>query len=161
MIRVVTSGTRCRIVFEGAEYAGFCGRGGTTTRKREGDGKTPLGTFAVRFGFYQGTRPNTALPMVKIHPAHRWVDDPVCPVYNRLVFGATDYGGEQLIQIPEYRLGLAVEYNRSPAVAGLGSAIFFHCGNRPTAGCIAAEESVLLAIIRRLDPNQTPLIRME
>jgi L,D-peptidoglycan transpeptidase YkuD (ErfK/YbiS/YcfS/YnhG family) len=51
-----------------------------------------------------------------------------------------------------------IEYNTRPAVPGRGSAIFLHCGNQPTAGCVAVPESAMLDILSWLDPAKTPVI---
>ena len=149
-IWVNTFGNRCRVQFGSLTAYGFCGINGATCNKREGDGKTPKGTFTIPFGFYQGARPSTALPMVKLHPLHRWIDDPRSPAYNRLLFGAVTDRCEVPDNIPQYALGLVANYNRSPTLAGLGSAIFVHCGNAPTAGCIALPYDCLLQIIKGL-----------
>src|ERR1051325_9452394 len=65
-----------------------CGRGGVRADKREGDGASPAGTFALLRGYYRADRrpaPPSALPMAALRPEDVWVDDPADPNYNRLV----------------------------------------------------------------------------
>jgi len=157
-ISVVIRGNRCRVTYDGKTVEGYCGRQGGTYTKVEGDGKTPLGTFPIRFGFFRRSI-STRLPMVKLHPYHLWVDDPHHPMYNRLLFVPPwqHPSGEVLYRYDRpYRLGLVVEYNRHPILPGRGSAIFIHCGHRPTAGCIAIPYDFLRYICQNLDPRQHP-----
>ena len=62
------------------------GAGGTTHRKREGDGATPVGRLAVLGCFYRadrGLRPPTRIPVAPIRPGDGWCDDPSDPRYNQ------------------------------------------------------------------------------
>lgn len=162
LIHVTTIGSRCHIVLDDFQCEGFCGKNGSCVHKTEGDGKTPLGRFPIYFGFYRNQRPETALPMVKLQPGHIWVDDPAAASYNRLLFGPTPRKGEHLWHYSfAYQMGLVIEYNRSPVIASKGSAIFLHCGNRPTAGCIAAAPSHIEALLQRLHPQKDPHIVIE
>ncbi len=67
---------------------------------------------------------------------------------------------EQLGAItPEYAHAVVIDYNRSPAVPGAGSAFFLHvAGGAPTAGCVSIDASALIRLIRWLDPAQSPAI---
>ena len=158
-ICVTARGNRCIIRFQDITVTGFCGRNGVTPNKREGDNATPMGIFPIRYGFYRKNRPETALPMVSLSPFHHFVDDPLSPCYNRLLYGRPHHHSEAMWDYPDaYKLGLAMEYNRRPMIQGKGSAVFVHCGNKPTAGCIALPFSVLSAIVCRLDPAKAPYI---
>ena len=59
-----------------------------------------------------------------------------------------------------YRYGFVIGYNMPP-VPGKGSAIFFHVGSTPTAGCIAASEDHVLALLGRLDAAGSPQILID
>ena len=55
---------------------------------REGDGKTPLGTYQIRYGLYRTNRvtlPPTKLTFWHIHQGDGWCDAPNDPAYNRPV----------------------------------------------------------------------------
>src|SRR4029078_12923820 len=64
------------------------GRSGLTVSKREGDGATPIGRFAMRQVLYRadrGPRPRTTLPSRAIRTFDGWCEDPNDPNYNRLI----------------------------------------------------------------------------
>ncbi len=145
---ITLQGDTCTLLFHKRVYRGFCGAKGGSLNKQEGDGTTPLGMFPIHYGFYRENKPKTVLPMVKLTPMHHFVDDPLSPCYNRLVYGIPRHWAERLVSYPEeYAYGLVIEYNRHPVVKGKGSAIFLHCGEKPTAGCIALKTQDLLTIL--------------
>lgn len=62
-----------------------------------------------------------------------------------------------------YKYGVIIEYNTSPVIKGLGSAIFIHVwrGNSAaTEGCVAVSEEDIIRILGWLDPRAKPLIIM-
>ena len=142
------------------------GKGGLTLRKREGDGATPVGRFAVLDVFYRpdrGRRPETALPVTALSPDDGWCDDPRHPRYNapvRLPFAA---GHEKMWrQDGVYDIVVVLDYNLSPAVKGKGSAIFFHLarpGYTPTEGCVAVAEPHMRRLLKALRPGAVMDIR--
>ena len=55
---------------------------------REGDAKTPLGEYNLRFGFYRADRlpkPRSPLTFHALRPDDGWCDAPNDPAYNRFV----------------------------------------------------------------------------
>jgi len=55
---------------------------------REGDSKTPLGTYKLRWGFYRADRlpaPRSQLTFRAIEPDDGWCDESGHPAYNRFV----------------------------------------------------------------------------
>ena len=155
-----------RLSWSGGAAPAACGRGGVTKDKREGDGASPAGTFALLRVFYRPDRllpPATGLPLRALRPNDGWVDDPRDPQYNRLV--ALPYPAhheEMWRQDGLYDLVVLIGYNTDPPVPGRGSAIFLHCASpdlRPTAGCIALARDVLLPLLGRLGPGSTITIR--
>ena len=63
-------------------------------------------------------------------------------------------------QVPAYRYGAVIGYNTA-RTRGLGSAIFLHVAHTgATSGCVSLPESELFAVLRWLDPAQTPRIVM-
>jgi L,D-peptidoglycan transpeptidase YkuD (ErfK/YbiS/YcfS/YnhG family) len=147
-------------------WPAFVGRAGFAPpgEKREGDGRTPSGTYGFEFAF--GVQPDPGVTLAYRHitgPTFVWVDDPSSPLYNRLVDTAVqDPGGhgEAMFQTPAYDYGAVVAYNtdRTP---GLGSAIFLHVSaGAPTAGCVSLPADRLLEVLRWLDPAGAPVIVM-
>ncbi len=80
-----TSGGRRRIAFgpwaARIGYNGFAPPG----RKREGDGRTPSGTYAFHFIFGIAGNPGVRYPYRRVHAYDVWDDDPSSPLYNRWV----------------------------------------------------------------------------
>ncbi len=135
-------------------YAGFAPPG----EKREGDGRTPSGTYGFDFLFGIEPDPGVAMPYRQVTgPSIVWDDVPSSPSYNQWVDGGQ---GEPMHVSPVYDYGAVIDYNadRTP---GLGSAIFLHVSTgRPTAGCVSLPVDQLLDVLRWLDPARGPVIVM-
>lgn len=133
-------------------------------KKREGDGKTPTGIFALSmvFGYEKQVTTRMSYRMVTMDDV--WVDDVNSPDYNSLAKreGTTALSFEEMRRPDNlYRYGIVIEYNTNPVVKGHGSAIFIHVwrsSGEPTAGCIAMAEEDIKRIIVWLDPAQAPLL---
>lgn len=144
---------------------GFLGRNGISADKRESDGCTPAGLFRLGGAFGTKPQPKTKMPWRQITPDSWWVDDPESPWYNQWIEVPNHDGwasAEHLIDFPaEYAYAVVVLYNTDDIVPGKGSAIFLHCGDAPTSGCIAVKESDLLLILKWLDPEKHPDILIQ
>ncbi len=147
-------------------WPAYVGRAGFAPpgEKREGDGRTPSGTYGFQFRFGVEPDPGGPMPYRRItDPTLVWVDDPSSPQYNLLVDTAVrdPHGhGEAMFQTPAYDYGAVIAYNtdRTP---GLGSAIFLHVSvGAPTAGCVSLAADRLLEVLRWLDPARSPVIVM-
>ncbi len=147
-------------------WTAYVGRAGFAPpgEKREGDGRTPSGTYGFQFRFGVQPDPGGPMPYRRItDPTLVWVDDPASPQYNLLVDTAVHDPrghGEAMLQSPAYDYGAVIAYNtdRTP---GLGSAIFLHVSvGAPTAGCVSLPTDRLLEILRWLDPARSPVIVM-
>ena len=142
------------------------GRNGVTRFKREGDGKTPAGTFAVIGGYWRGDRlrlPGVTLPLRPIRPHMGWCDDPCDANYNRPIRLPSRARHEELLRADGlYDLVLVLDHNQRPRVRGHGSAIFFHLsrsGDDPTAGCVAISRADMLRLLPRLSRDCVMIIR--
>lgn len=138
-------------------YACVIGAGGRRAGKREGDGATPRGCFALLSGFYRadrGPRPRSLLPLHRLDPADGWCDDPADSRYNRAVRLPVRTGHEHLWRADRlYDLGLVVDYNVRHTRKARGSAIFVHVmapEGTPTAGCVALRPGDLRRLLPRL-----------
>jgi len=130
-------------------------------KKREGDGKTPSGTYG--FSFYFGVDPDRGFSFPFRH-AYRydfWDDDPASARYNEWVNARKHNAGvnpEPMHQVPAYDYAAVIAYNtrRTP---GLGSAIFLHVGTgTATAGCVSLPRAELLKVLRWMRPGDHPKI---
>jgi L,D-peptidoglycan transpeptidase YkuD (ErfK/YbiS/YcfS/YnhG family) len=130
--------------------------------KREGDGRTPSGTFG--FGFFFGVlaNPGVRFRYRRSQPYDFWDDDPASPRYNEWVDQRRASPGldPEPMDVPGYDYGAVIAYNtaRTP---GLGSAIFLHVNiGTATAGCVTLPMGELLRVLRWLNPTRSPRIRM-
>jgi L,D-peptidoglycan transpeptidase YkuD (ErfK/YbiS/YcfS/YnhG family) len=133
------------------------GPAGLTRHKREGDGATPVGTFALTGGFFRADRGPRPLARLALRATRRddgWCDDPSQARYNRPIRLPSPAGHERMWRDDRlYDLGLIVDYNVSPPRKGRGSAIFIHVmhpAGRPTAGCVALRPEDLRRLLPRL-----------
>ena len=136
------------------------GKRGITKRKKEGDYKTPLGTFAIEELFFRKDRikkPKTSLATIEIKQSMGWCDDINHPKkYNRLIKINKKIKHEKLRRIDhKYDLLIPISYNRKNPKVGLGSCIFIHLTKdyKPTAGCIALKEKDFLIMLKLLKKN--------
>jgi L,D-peptidoglycan transpeptidase YkuD (ErfK/YbiS/YcfS/YnhG family) len=156
------TGSRWRRVF--GPWTARIGRGGLAPPggKREGDGRTPSGTFGLPFLFGTGPDPGFALPYRQSYPWIAWDDDPASPRYNEWVdTHHHDPGASpEPMDVSAYVYGVVIGYN-SARTPGLGSAIFLHASiGTSTAGCITLPVPRLLRLLRWLDPRRSPRISM-
>ena len=151
----------------GGPYTARVGKKGIRANKREGDGATPAGTFAIAPTMY-GNSPNPGVSSryVRLRCGDWWVEDPRSPAYNS--FQRVGCGrappfkvvSPDLSESPRAYAHLAVvEYNMDPVVPGRGSGIFLHVERKPrTNGCVSIPYARLVSTLRWLDPTKRPLI---
>lgn len=134
------------------------GKGGVTRDKREGDGATPAGCWAMRRVLYRPDRvapPATVLPVAPLAQEDGWCDDPDDARYNLPV--TLPYAGRHERLWREdglYDVIVVLGHNDAPPLAGHGSAIFLHvagAGYAPTEGCVALALSDLLTLLGAVD----------
>ena len=144
------------------------GRGGLVgaAAKREGDGATPVGRWALRHLLFRPDRerPQTAgLPAVALAPDDGWCDDPGHRAYNRAVKLPFPASHEQMWRDDGlYDLVVVLAHNDAPPVPGRGSAIFLHCARADfgaTEGCVALAHDDLRRVLREAGPGDA--VRVE
>jgi L,D-peptidoglycan transpeptidase YkuD (ErfK/YbiS/YcfS/YnhG family) len=130
-------------------------------RKREGDGKTPSGTYGLSFFFGVDPNPGFSFPFRHAYSYDYWDDDPSSPRYNEWVDKRKVNPGarpEPMHQVPAYDYSAVIAYNTA-RVPGRGSAIFLHVGTgTATAGCVSLPRAELVRLLRWLKPAAQPLI---
>ena len=134
--------------------------------KREGDGATPLGVWALRRWLYRPDRsapPHTAIPALSIAPDDGWCDAPGDSAYNRPVKLPYPASAETLWRDDGlYDLIGVLAHNDDPPIPGMGSAIFLHVAKAdfaPTEGCIALARPDLEAVLVLAEPGSAIAVR--
>jgi D-alanyl-D-alanine dipeptidase len=143
--------------------------------KREGDGKSPAGIFALGTAFGYAAQPLQGLkmPYLSLTPSVECVDDVDSKHYNRIVDSsivAPDWNSSEHMRNAgeSYRWGIVVDHNdiftasnEIPSEPGKGSCIFLHIWsshNQGTVGCTAMPQSELETLLQWLDPVRKPLL---
>ena len=136
------------------------GKKGSTKNKKEGDKKTPKGSFKIGNLYYRKDRiekPTTLLKCIKIKKNMGWCDDVRFPKkYNKLIRVENKIQHEKLKRNDhKYDLLSPIKYNFEKTVTGLGSCIFIHLTKdyKPTAGCIALKEKDFLIMLKLIRKN--------
>lgn len=137
--------------FQGQTYPCTIGKTGVTSRKKEGDGATPIGVHRIVGMLYRPDRMARPARWAKpIGPMDMWSDDARVEDYNMMVRAPYPHSHEKLRRPdPLYDLVLLTDWNWPYAVKGRGSAIFIHQYRRPgfpTEGCIGLSRSHLRQI---------------
>lgn len=145
------------LVVGARRYPVALGRNGRRTRKREGDGATPVGSWRIVEVFYRpdrGLRPESGVPLRRILPRDGWCDAPGDRNYNRRVRLPYPASAESLWREDHlYDIVVVLDHNRQPRTRGGGSAIFMHIardGYGPTEGCIAICGKDMRLVLRGL-----------
>jgi L,D-peptidoglycan transpeptidase YkuD (ErfK/YbiS/YcfS/YnhG family) len=146
------------------------GANGLSAHRREGDGTTPIGTFAIGPTLYGlDPDPGVRLPYRRLRCGDWWDGDPASPTYNRfrhVACGTTPpfRGDSEALwrQRVAYREFAFIAFNADPAVPGRGSAIFLHDDTgRATNGCVSLPRPALLTVLRHLRAGARITIRAD
>lgn len=136
------------------------GPAGITRDKREGDGATPRGAFALRRLWRRADRARpvpTGLAARVTRRSDGWCDAAGHRLYNRLVTLPFPASHETLWRDDGlYDLVAEIGWNDRSPRPGKGSAIFLHAarpGFTPTAGCVALAPAVLRRLLARIGPE--------
>ena len=136
------------------------GKKGSTRNKKEGDKKTPKGTFKIGNLYYRKDRfkkPLTSLKCIAIKREMGWCDDIRFPKkYNKLIKIQKQISHEKLLRKDhKYDFLIPIKFNFEKPVTGLGSCIFIHLTKdfKPTAGCIALSKKDFLILVKLIKKN--------
>lgn len=136
------------------------GKTGPVCAKREGDGASPVGSFALLQAFWRPDRmrrPFTRLPLFPIRKSDGWCDAPLDRNYNCPVTLPYPASHERMWREDRlYDLVVDIAWNRGPIRKGRGSAIFLHLARenfKPTEGCVALRRQDALKLLARLGPH--------
>ena len=139
--------------------------------KREGDGRSPAGVFAIGEAFGYASQADTALKYAPMHADSYCVDVSGSPYYNRIVRqsdvgaaavrGASEHMRLDLANHGDqrYRLGFVIEHNPDQKPMA-GSCIFAHLWKKPgapTVGCTAMTAPDMDTLAGWLKPSEHPV----
>lgn len=160
-----TSQSRAIVQFGPLRLQAAIGKTGRTSRKREGDGGTPIASMRLLGGFFRSERRRAVKSGLALKPIDRkmvWCDAPADPNYNRLVRGRLRSSHEDMKREDGlYDICLVMDWNMTKRVRHCGSAIFFHLirpGYEPTAGCVAVHARDMIRILPFL--NRHTVVRV-
>jgi L,D-peptidoglycan transpeptidase YkuD (ErfK/YbiS/YcfS/YnhG family) len=152
---------------------GRIGYGGlvAASRRRQGTGTTPLGTFRLPWAFGTHARQGDwDLGYRRIRSGDFWVQDNASRYYNRYrnksqggfrwrLPASDENSSERLSDYPrQYEYALVTSFNQDQ-VRHRGAGIFLHVnGDGATAGCVSAPRWFVLALMRRLDGDRGPVV---
>ena len=138
---------------------------------REGDAKTPLGDYHLRFGLYRADRlpsPNLCwrgsdLTFRPLRENDGWCDAPDDPAYNRFICLPYAASHERLWRDDgAYDIILVMSHNDSPPEPNLGSAVFIHVAqpdDRNTLGCVALAPEAMVQLLPNLKMGMRVIIQ--
>ena len=136
------------------------GKKGSAKKKKEGDKKTPKGTFKIENLYYRRDRkkkPPTLLKCIEIKKNMGWCNDIRFPKkYNKLIKIEKNIKNEKLKRKDyKYDFMIPIMYNFKKPVTGLGSCIFIHLTKdyKSTAGCVALKEKDFLIMLKLIKRN--------
>ncbi len=136
------------------------GKKGSTSNKKEGDKKTPKGTFKIENLYFRKDRvkkPSTFLKCVEIKKNMGWCDDINFPKkYNKLFKIMKKVKHEKLKRKDhKYDLLIPIMYNFKKPIKDKGSCIFIHLTKnyKPTAGCVAIKEKDFVIMLKLIKKN--------
>ena len=131
------------------------GKKGSTWNKKEGDKKTPKGTFGIENLYFRKDRkekPLTLLKCIEIKKNMGWCDDVRSQKkYNKLIRVNKKIKHEKLNRKDyKYDMLIPIKYNFKKPLTGQGSCIFIHLTKdyKPTAGCIGLKEKDFLIMLK-------------
>jgi L,D-peptidoglycan transpeptidase YkuD (ErfK/YbiS/YcfS/YnhG family) len=152
---------------------GRIGYGGLVpgTRRKQGTGTTPLGTYGLPWAFGMAAADDHwKLRYRQVVPGDFWVEDNGSAYYNRYrnqaeggfrwwLPSSDPNSSERLTDFrQQYRISVVTSFNQAQ-VRHRGAGIFLHVnGAGATAGCVSAPGVFMDRLMRALDPARSPVI---
>ena len=150
------------------DYNAKCavGKRGISIKKREGDLRTPKGSFALEYVLYRKDRTKNIQTSIKkkiIKKNMGWCNDPKSKQYNKLIYFPFKFSAEKLYRKDHcYDIIIVISYNRLNILKNKGSAIFLHLAKKnftSTEGCVAVNKKTMLKLLRFINTRSRILIR--
>ena len=152
------------LLYDDFKFKCSIGKNGITSKKIEGDKKTPRGEYYLGPLYYRADRikkPFTKLKILKISKNLAWCDDQKSQFYNKLIKVNKNLKHEKLFRRSKiYDLLIPILYNTKNIKKNKGSAIFLHLTKnyKKTQGCIAIKRSDMLILLKLI--NKRTIIKI-
>ena len=145
------------LLYDEFKFKCSIGKNGKTTKKIEGDNKTPKGLYALGPLYYRKDRlpkPSTKLKKIEIMKNFGWCDDVKSKFYNKPIKTNINVRHEKLYRNDKkYDLLIPIKYNYKKPKKNKGSAIFLHLTSNynKTQGCVAIKEKDMLILLNLIN----------
>ena len=145
------------LLYDEFKFKCSIGKNGKTTKKIEGDNKTPKGLYTLGPLYYRKDRLpklSTKLKKIEIMKNFGWCDDVKSKFYNKPIKTNINVRHEKLYRDDKkYDLLIPIEYNSKKPKKNKGSAIFLHLTSnyKKTQGCVAIKEKDMLILLNLIN----------
>ena len=145
------------LLYDEFKFKCSIGKNGKTTKKIEGDNKTPKGLYTLGPLYYRKDRFSkltTKLKKIEIMKNFGWCDDVKSKFYNKPIKTNINVRHEKLYRNDKkYDLLIPIEYNFKKPKKNKGSAIFLHLTSnyKKTQGCVAIKEKDMLILLNLIN----------
>ena len=146
------------LLFNEFKFKCCIGKNGTSFKKKEGDKKTPKGTYSLGPVYFRKDKIqilDTKLKKIEIKKDMGWCDDVNSKFYNKLIKVNKKITHEKLYKKnSSYDLLIPINYNTFRPKKNKGSAIFLHLTNdyrKKTLGCIALKKNDMIILLKIID----------
>ena len=145
------------LLYDEFKFKCSIGKNGKTTKKIEGDNKTPKGLYTLGPLYYRKDRLpklSTKLKKIEIMKNFGWCDDVKSKFYNKPIKTNINVRHEKLYRNDKkYDLLIPIKYNTKKPKKNKGSAIFLHLTNnyKKTQGCVAIKEKDMLILLNLIN----------
>ena len=145
------------LLYDEFKFKCSIGKNGKTTKKIEGDNKTPKGIYTLGPLYYRKDRLpkiSTKLKKIEIMKNFGWCDDVKSKFYNKPIKTNINVRHEKLYRNDKkYDLLIPIEYNSKRPKKNKGSAIFLHLTSnyKKTQGCVAIKEKDMLILLNLIN----------
>ena len=145
------------LLYDEFKFKCSIGKNGKTSKKIEGDNKTPKGLYTLGPLYYRKDRLpklSTKLKKIEIMKNFGWCDDVKSKFYNKPIKTNINVRHEKLYRDDKkYDLLIPIEYNSKKPKKNKGSAIFLHLTSnyKKTQGCVAIKEKDMLILLNLIN----------
>ena len=145
------------LLFDEFKFKCSLGKNGVTSKKIEGDKKTPRGVYSLGPLYFRKDRlskPLTKIRTIQIKKNLGWCDDSNSKYYNKLIKTSKKINCEKLFRKNRnYDLLIPIKYNTIKPIKKKGSAIFLHLTKnyKKTLGCVVLKKKDMLILLKLIN----------